>query len=68
MKGHISDDTESFERPTWVNNARREGFYGWKGLGGSVFQWHPELKIGFSYIPTDLNSHDWGNIRAGELQ
>jgi len=24
----------------------REGFYGWQGLGGSICQWHPELKIG----------------------
>ena len=24
----------------------RNGFYGWMGFGGSVFQWHPELKIG----------------------
>ncbi len=22
----------------------RKGYYGWYGLGGSVFQWHPEEK------------------------
>ena len=26
--------------------AGREGFYGWMGFGGSVFQWNPELNIG----------------------
>ena len=23
---------------------------GWHGFGGSVFQWHPELKIGFAFL------------------
>ena len=32
----------------------REGYYGWLGYGGSVFQWHPELKIGFAYTCTLL--------------
>ena len=31
-----------------------EGWYGWEGIGGSVFQWNPELKISFAYIVTDL--------------
>ena len=30
----------------------RNGYYGWYGLGGSVFQWNPRLKIGFAYVPT----------------
>ena len=32
----------------------REGFYGWFGYGGSVFQWNPVLKIGFAYTCTYL--------------
>merc|ERR1719479_701474 len=31
-------------------NKNREGFYGWFGYGGSIFQWNPELKIGFEFI------------------
>ena len=27
----------------------RDGWMGWMGFGGSVMQWHPELKIGFAY-------------------
>ncbi len=23
----------------------RKGYFGWYGLGGSVFQWHPEEKL-----------------------
>ena len=23
----------------------RDGFYGWLGYGGSVFQWEPQLKV-----------------------
>ena len=45
-------------------NAGREGFVGWAGLGGSVFMWHPELKIGFGYVPFDLNPVDIYNIRG----
>ena len=46
----------------------REGFYGWMGFGGSVFQWHPELEIGFAYTPTLLAWYDINNTRGGELQ
>jgi CubicO group peptidase (beta-lactamase class C family) len=45
-------------------SAGREGFYGWMGYGGSVFQWHPELRIGFAYVPTALNALDFFNQRA----
>ena len=34
-------------------NKNREGYYGWFGYGGSLVQWHPELKIGksnFSHV------------------
>ena len=46
----------------------RDGFVGWMGFGGSVMQWHPELKIGFAYIPTCLHWYDLENLRGGKLQ
>ncbi len=49
-------------------NQGREGFYGWMGLGGSVFQWHPELKIGFGYVPTSLFPIDIFNERGKAYQ
>ena len=32
-----------------------EGCHGWYGYGGSTFYWHPELKIGFAFVPTFLH-------------
>lgn len=49
-------------------NEGREGFYGWMGLGGSIFQWHPERKIGFAYVPTSLNVLDFVNERGKAYQ
>lgn len=49
-------------------NTGREGFYGWMGLGGSIFQWHPEAKIGFGYVPTSLNVFDLANERGKAYQ
>jgi len=48
-------------------NSLRNGWFGWQGYGGSVMQWHPELNIGFAYVPNDLNGFDFGNIRAAKL-
>ena len=45
----------------------RSGFYGWMGFGGSCFQWNPHLKIGFAFVPTELEM-DLTNMRAGMLQ
>jgi CubicO group peptidase (beta-lactamase class C family) len=42
----------------------REGFYGWMGLGGSIFQWHPKLEIGFAFVPTTLHVLDFFNERG----
>lgn len=50
-----------------LNNGR-EGFYGWMGLGGSIFQWHPEKNIGFAYAPTSLNFLDLANERGKAYQ
>ncbi len=49
-------------------NVGREGFYGWMGLGGSIFQWHPERRIGFAYVPTSLNILDIVNERGKAYQ
>jgi CubicO group peptidase (beta-lactamase class C family) len=49
-------------------NEGRGGFYGWMGFGGSVFQWHPEHKIGFAYVPTSLNPIDLFNERGKSYQ
>jgi CubicO group peptidase (beta-lactamase class C family) len=49
-------------------NEGREGFYGWMGLGGSIFQWHPELDIGFGFVPTSLHVLDFLNERGKVYQ
>ena len=49
-------------------NQGREGFFGWMGLGGSIFQWHPEHQIGFGYVPTSLNVLDLLNERGKTYQ
>ena len=49
-------------------NRGREGFYGWMGLGGSIFQWHPQANIGFGYVPTSLNVLDLYNERGKTYQ
>ena len=50
------------------NNSGRSGFFGWQGYGGSVFQWHPELQIGFGYVPTLLEWYSADNNKARLLQ
>jgi len=44
------------------------GFVGWMGLGGSVFQWHPEHQIGFAYVPTLIDWSDFANTKGLKLQ
>ncbi|MDG2333986.1 MAG: serine hydrolase [Myxococcota bacterium] len=46
----------------------REGFVGWMGLGGSIFQWHPEHQIGFAFVPTALHVLDILNERGKVYQ
>ena len=46
----------------------REGWYGWFGLGGSLMQWHPDLKIGFGFCPSFMNAEDVLNQRGAKLQ
>jgi hypothetical protein len=51
-----------------LTNEGREGYIGWAGLGGSVFQWHTELKIGFGYVPWEFNLLDLYNLKGKWLQ
>jgi CubicO group peptidase (beta-lactamase class C family) len=50
-----------------LNNGR-QGFFGWMGLGGSIFQWHPKLDIGFAFVPTSLHVVDVFNERGKQYQ
>ena len=63
---------KNLEDANWIEsekfNKNREGFYGWFGLGGSIVQWHPDLQIGFAFIPTYLNVTDLVNSRGAVLQ
>ena len=49
-------------------NVGREGFYGWMGFGGSIFQWHPRHEIGFGFVPTSLHVVDILNERGKTYQ
>jgi len=46
----------------------REGFIGWMGLGGSVFQWHPDHQIGFGYSSNLIDFSDMNNNKGLKLQ
>ena len=59
------DNPTSIEKPML---GYRKGYYGWFGFGGSVMQWHPELKIGIGYTPTLLQWYDIQNKKGAELQ
>lgn len=70
-QGGVALFTEANRNSTRIEqalNTGREGFYGWMGLGGSLFQWHPQFKIGFGYVPTSLNVLDLVNERGKAYQ
>ena len=71
-QGGINDFTQHPNHPMYGNGLSskglRDGWMGWMGFGGSVMQWHPELKIGFAYIPTCLHWYDLENLRGAKLQ
>lgn len=46
----------------------RQGYIGWHGYGGAVFNWNPELKIGFGYCPTLLLWYELFNEKGALLQ
>ena len=64
----FTEATQNSSRIEKALNTGREGFYGWMGLGGSLFQWHPQFKIGFGYVPTSLNVLDLVNERGKAYQ
>lgn len=57
-----------FEEAEKSDGAGRDGFYGWLGYGGSVFQWHPQHRIGFAYVPTLLEWYCIENNKGRKLQ
>ena len=63
--GHLPARSKAMARAL---NSGREGFYGWMGLGGSIFQWNPEKRIGFSFVPTALHVLDLVNERGKTFQ
>ena len=63
--GHHSRDPHRIVRAL---NLGRDGYYGWMGLGGSIFQWHPERRIGFGFVPTSLHIPDFVNERGKAYQ
>ncbi len=64
----FTEATRYSSRSDKAINSGREGFYGWMGLGGSLFQWHPKHRIGFGYVPTSLNILDFVNERGKAYQ
>ena len=52
----------------WYEAGKRDGFYGWMGFGGSVFQWNPHHQIGFAYCNKNAHATDILNGRGSLLQ
>jgi CubicO group peptidase (beta-lactamase class C family) len=61
----VNDQSSAIDR---AFNVGREGFYGWMGLGGSIFQWNPKHQIGFGFVPTSLHVVDIVNERGKTYQ
>ena len=59
------DDDQKIEE--WFK-LRRDGFRGWMGIGGSICQYHTELKIGFGFVPHNCKAYDLWNTFGGLLQ
>ena len=51
-----------------LSNDKRDGFCGWGGLGGSLFHFNPELKIGIGYVPTDMLVGDLVNYKISLIE
>jgi hypothetical protein len=49
-------------------NKLRAGYVGWWGMGGSAFQWHPELEIGFGFALNQMYWFDLFNFKAAYYQ
>ena len=46
----------------------RQGFVGWMGFGGSVFQWHSGYRVGFGYTSSLVDWTDLNNNKAMKMQ
>ena len=57
-----------FQGDDFLSSGLRDSWWGWQGYGGAVFQWQPELRVGFAYIPTRLEWTDMTNRKGGMLQ
>ena len=69
MTDQIMASTKPFNKACALNaHIGREGFIGWMGFGGSVFNWNPELEIGFGYVPFDFIDMDFVNKRGALIQ
>jgi CubicO group peptidase (beta-lactamase class C family) len=70
-QGGVNQFVEVNDQSTGIDrafNVGREGFYGWMGLGGSIFQWNPKHQIGFGFVPTSLHVVDILNERGKTYQ
>ena len=66
-QGGVAHYESAGSHSNWLQrafNQGREGFYGWMGLGGSLFQWNPEQNVGFAFVPTSLHMLDLLNERG----
>eukprot|EP00095_Tigriopus_kingsejongensis_P003206 maker-scaffold50_size457468-snap-gene-1.14 protein:Tk03206 transcript:maker-scaffold50_size457468-snap-gene-1.14-mRNA-1 annotation:"beta-lactamase class c and other penicillin binding protein" len=59
-----SDDTEQQKQA----KRYRDGYVGWFGMGGSIFQWHPKHEIAFGFIPSLMHWYDLANLKAAKYQ
>ena len=44
-----------------------DGFYGWGGLGGSLFVWHPEKQVGLAYAMNGMHLCALGGPRTDRI-
>jgi CubicO group peptidase (beta-lactamase class C family) len=65
---HFGPHSRNPHRIVRALNLGRDGYCGWMGLGGSIFQWHPERRIGFAFVPTSLHVPDFVNERGKAYQ
>lgn len=61
-------EDEASSSLNWYEDGKRDGFYGWMGFGGSVFQWNPQHQIGFAYVNKNAQATDILNGRGSLLQ
>jgi CubicO group peptidase (beta-lactamase class C family) len=49
------------------SSLKGEAFYGWGGMGGSLFIWSPGLQVAFSYTMTGMSPFVIGGPRTQRL-